>query len=397
MSTCRRHVAASAHAVRNAHVPIALIIPVSSATGTNSWAGDRPESGAGPAQESFDAGDRTGRDAVDRLVVQRHLAPLESVAKRPAQIEPALEGALQGRVEQFGRPASDALGVPQRCVGVAQHRRRVDVTAHGNGDTHAGRQRCIEARAVVGRLDRRPQLLGEGDHLTHLVETVDQDGELVAPDASHGVGRADGVDEALGERCQHLVAGVVTERVVDVLEVVEVDQHDSDRPALAPCPTQRLGDAVGDQRPIGEPGECIVHRLLRQRRLDQLLIGDVAHQQQHFSRRQSDAARLVARRSDLTEVGILELHRAHSATLERAGDRLLEPAGDPLRHDLVEIPPWHHAGQAGEAAREVDDLGDHGVGAHLEHSVRQDTDDVLRRQAHGGRGHDSCSAIFMAS
>ena len=52
---------------------------------------------------------------------------------------------------------------------------------------------------------------------------VEQHDELVSADAADGVGIAQRTGQSSSDRYQQPVAGLVTERVVDVLEVVEVD------------------------------------------------------------------------------------------------------------------------------------------------------------------------------
>ena len=60
------------------------------------------------------------------------------------------------------------------------------------------------------------------------VIAFEQDGELVAAEARHGVGGPGALHEALGRGLQQAVAGVVPERVVHVLEVVQVQEHHRD-------------------------------------------------------------------------------------------------------------------------------------------------------------------------
>ena len=64
----------------------------------------------------------------------------------------------------------------------------------------------------------------------------EQHGELVAADAGDDVVGAQRVPQRGARRADHLVADVMAERVVDRLEVVEVDQH------------HRAGRAVVDHR-----------------------------------------------------------------------------------------------------------------------------------------------------
>ena len=57
---------------------------------------------------------------------------------------------------------------------------------------------------------------------------LEQDRELVTPEAADGVAAARAFAQPLGDPEQHLVAGLVAEGVVDVLEVVEVEHQDGD-------------------------------------------------------------------------------------------------------------------------------------------------------------------------
>ena len=76
-------------------------------------------------------------------------------------------------------------------------------------------------------------------------------------------------------RDQELVSCPVAHRVVDELEVVEVDQEDAHDPVRpdGQCPL----DAVPEQHPVREPGERVVARPVGELLLQLPLIGDVAH------------------------------------------------------------------------------------------------------------------------
>ena len=74
---------------------------------------------------------------------------------------------------------------------------------------------------------------------------------------------ADARAEPGRHRSEHLVAGEVTEGVVDGFEVVDVAHHEGYRPAPAqPSPQQGVVHAVGEQHPVRESGERVVRRLM---------------------------------------------------------------------------------------------------------------------------------------
>ena len=68
----------------------------------------------------------------------------------------------------------------------------------------------------------------------------------------------------------------MSEGVVDPLEPVEVEvQHGEGSPPAGRL-LQRVVQAVGEQRPVGEIGERVVERLVRELVLELLALGDVA-------------------------------------------------------------------------------------------------------------------------
>ena len=74
--------------------------------------------------------------------------------------------------------------------------------------------------------------------------------ELVAAQASDGVGLARGSAERRGERAQEPVALRVPLAVVRLLEAVEVEEDERDAPAVAPRPRD-LGERAGRGTPRG--------------------------------------------------------------------------------------------------------------------------------------------------
>ena len=60
-------------------------------------------------------------------------------------------------------------------------------------------------------------------------DVLEQNRELVAAQPGNGVALAQRGAQARRDRLQHPVAGVVAERVVDVLEVVEVQEQNGER------------------------------------------------------------------------------------------------------------------------------------------------------------------------
>ena len=103
-------------------------------------------------------------------------------------------------------------------------------------------------------------------HLAHgaPVGHVGQDRELVAAEAGQDVVAAQQLAQALGDVDEQAVALLVAHRVVDLLEAVEVDEHERRERAVAGGVRQRSGAVLMELRAIGQPGERVVRGLVAQ-------------------------------------------------------------------------------------------------------------------------------------
>ena len=172
-------------------------------------------------------------------------------------------------------------------------------------------------RTLEGRRGRAPATSAAS---VESVDAVEQDGELVAAEAGDRVGRAHRRLQPPRDLLEDGVAGRVAEAVVDRLEVVEVDEHDADRGAAAQRAHDRVLDAVGEQRAVGEARDGVVERLVRELVLERLALADVAAVE-------DDAADVLV----LEQVGVLhlELEPRAVAMPERALDHVgLRAAAD---------------------------------------------------------------------
>ncbi len=139
---------------------------------------------------------------------------------------------------------------------------------------------AFDDELLLAHVDRLAQALehplGDVDGLLRALHLLDQDGELVAAEAGDRVGRADGVAQAMRDLLQHRVAGGMAEAVVDRLEVVEVDEDHAHRRLLAGRAGERVADAIGEERAVGEARDGIVEGLVRELVLEELALADVA-------------------------------------------------------------------------------------------------------------------------
>jgi hypothetical protein len=249
----------------------------------------------------------------------------------------------------------------QRLAQLADERRALDVTrvllglveaqapgaAPGRVHGHVGpleQRRAL--RAVVGgechddagadldlELVERDRLL-EGVHhpATHaqrgllLAGDRQQHGELVAAEAGDETEVPDAVHEAPGHLLQEAVALRVPERVVHVLEAVQVEDHHRGTGGAA-ClhELQGVADLPLQPQPVGQAGQGVVQRVVAQL-VDQLTV--------------------LERHAGVVGDG---LEQQDVVALE--GAQITEPVGDEQRPDGATISAERHDDGVGPAAR----------------------------------------------
>ena len=147
------------------------------------------------------------------------------------------------------------LGLVHGHVGPLQEGVAVGGVLRCQGDADAGVD--VEAGAVQlegvleGGRDAPCHQLGEGD-----VGSSEEHGELVAPQAADEVVGADGTGQAGTDLGQQLVAHVVADGVIDLLEPVEVDEQQGQGLARHPV-GEYGGQALVEVTPVGQAGEIV--------------------------------------------------------------------------------------------------------------------------------------------
>jgi len=228
--------------------------------GVRQEAGRRHEAGLGilPANERLDAEQPACREVVHRLVVEDELL----LGQRAAQ--PGCERELAARLAgvvgvQREVVAPAALGLVHGCVGVLEDLgggaavARPDRDADRGADPELG---AVDHQRGVQRLEdpgtRRARRVGS--------ETGADQHELVAAKAREQVAAARDRADPLGDLAQHPVAGGVSERVVDELELVEIDVQRRDRATVTCRACELASQLLLDARPVREAGQRVVER-----------------------------------------------------------------------------------------------------------------------------------------
>ena len=251
------HSAACRQAFSSTQRPIGAIRPLSSARRDELLRQDDPPLGVPPAQQRLDATQASRGEVDDRLVGEEQLALLEGPAEVRLEHEPVLRAGVHAGVEELVAVLSGGLGGVQGQVRVPQQRVGAVVAADRHPD--AGRHR--EQLAPVLQLHGLAQQLREavGQHVERFLAlaAAGQHDELVPAEAPDGVVVANRALEAFPDDLQQLVAGRVSEVVVDVLEAVDVDEQGArvgarDRAARASSCSARSSTSARFGSPVRE-------------------------------------------------------------------------------------------------------------------------------------------------
>ena len=122
-----------------------------------------------------------------------------------------------------------------------------------------------------------------------IVEVLDDHHELVAAEAGEQVGLAQRGGERPRHVLQQLVADAVAQRVVDVLEAVEVDEQHADAPPRPARLRDRLRQSLVQQQAVRQAGQRVARRHVLQPFLGLDPRADVLHERED----RHDAAGLV--------------------------------------------------------------------------------------------------------
>ena len=262
----------------------------------------------------------------------------------------------------------------------------------------------IEAVRKISRSlkrDRRAQRaahgLGEGDDARRLLLRQQDQRELVAGQPRQRVLRLEQPGEPARDGEQDGIADRDADRIVDLLEAVEIDHH-------APRPDLRVGAGIGEGRlhaveeqfAVGQAGEVVVHGVEQQPLLGVLEFGDVGERadQPHHLAVGADHRPRLQREPEIMAVGGAQaeilgeaaaplLHHAvergaEAVAVERmqhvepARGRAFQRAALEAEHvlgfragvDLVggDVPVPDHVAGAGQRQRAPLDVGDDAVG-----------------------------------
>src|SRR6516225_6591632 len=187
-----------------------------------------------PARQRFDADQPPGAAIDNRLIDDVQLAVFDRLAKCAFEQFAVRQVGVHRRVVDAGAIAAFVLGAIERHVGVTQDIAGVLGAAvdHGNADRSAD----IDAVAADDerRADRRENTFCHGLQRITVRGAGHDDGEFVAAEAGNEIVASYDLTQASRDIENELITDMVAERIVDVLEMIEIDvEYGRSRAAIA--------------------------------------------------------------------------------------------------------------------------------------------------------------------
>ena len=214
--------------------------------------------GVAPAQQRLDP-DHPHADEVDlRLIVEVELSVREAAAKVVLERPALAQAQVHLFLEEAERAAPFGLRPIERQVRVLQELPRI--AAIGEGDADAGPHQDLLAIQIDRLRQERHNATRQRLGRVQSDLAGPKDGELVAAQPCQGVGAPDAALEALRHPTEQKIAGGMAQRVVDVLEAVEVEAQDRRWPVASPPAGEHALEPVLEQHTVGQSGQRVVAR-----------------------------------------------------------------------------------------------------------------------------------------
>ena len=325
-----------------------------------------------PAHQRLDAPHGAGPDLGLGLVVQHQLAGLQRAVQITDERQPIAAVAVALRQVDLVTGAHP-LRLVHRDVGALEQPERGARVMRVDRDADAGVDVDPDAADLEGLLQRRAQPQPCRAR-RRLVARHQDDRELVAPEPGERVVLAQQRAQAGADLAQHLIARMVAEGVVELLEPVEVDEQQRQLLARLRARGHGRAEPVHEVTAVAEPGQLVGLRLVTAlaQPLDDGEPG-ASHPGQHGDDRERDG--------DVGDLGELPDRQQHERGRREREDR--------RQHHGAELGPRgsRPRGQPRGTADEHRRDGGRGLARAEEDEARERDDDRWRRPPPRQRDH----------
>ena len=210
-----------------------------------------------PAQQGFKAAQAAAIEVDLRLVDQHKVIIVDGVAQAFLKHQPRTRAAIHFRREEAILLTPRTLGLVHGHVRSAQQALDVLPALGEAGNANARPQGHVHAVDGVPHRDLLDQLLGNPRGILGVLQAVEQCGELITADARQAVIGAQAGLELLTHTFEQLVASIVTERIIDPLEAIQIKVQHGHALATAINPRQRRVQRLVEPSTIEQPRQRI--------------------------------------------------------------------------------------------------------------------------------------------
>src|SRR5580704_2742963 len=177
-----------------------------------------------PAQETLPPDNPMVFDIEDWLVEQLKFTPGDSISQIRFQSAPACNSGKHSGLEKSVDASPICLGPVQGHVGSLHQLGRSDrffrSTSNPNADIHGG----LQATNVVRRLDRCANSIRQAEGIFRALDLDVNYRKFITAQAGDSIPFFDAITQPVGDGFQQLVADQMPERIIHVLEVVQVQE-----------------------------------------------------------------------------------------------------------------------------------------------------------------------------
>jgi len=283
--------------------------------------------GAAPAYQRLGAADAPGDDIHLGLEEQHEFLVVDGAPQGVLHVQAGHRLGIHLRREEAEGVAARLLGAVHGRVGILDQGIGIDgiVGIHGNADAH--RHRHFMALQVEGLAHRFADLVDHAHGMLRPFGQHQDGGKFIAAETADGVAHAQAVDEAAGKLAQQIVADGVAQRVVDILETVDIHEQHGHGPLVFGRLGQRMGQRGVELAAVRQARERVEMGQLHQALLGVLAFGDVArhgHQDPALARAQGAPLHFHRQARTILALQLQFRHRPALVAGQQLGVQLLE-------------------------------------------------------------------------
>ncbi len=190
------------------------------------------------------------------------------------QFAPRFHSHVHVRLEKPKSSASVGLGAVERHVGVAQQRIGLLRVERRDRDADADIGDNLVPFDLVRLDDRLADALGKRSRVGRFLHLGHDDGEFVAAQTGNRIGLSGAAAQTVGDQFQQFVPDRMAERIVDALELIEIEAQD--RQTLTAFDAfEFMFQPFAQQDAVGQIGQRVMARHVGNSPFRALPLGDV--------------------------------------------------------------------------------------------------------------------------